>query len=68
MLIRKFLLKLINNERKILTHREIIDSIAEQIESAITEVRKESKLWILQTFVGQFSHLLIHLCSLTFVF
>ena len=41
MLIRKFLLKLINNERKILTHREIIGSIAEQIESAITEVRKE---------------------------
>ena len=50
MLIQKFVLKLINNERKILIHCEIIDSIAEQIESAITEVRKESKLWIHRNF------------------
>ena len=31
MLIRRFFLKVINNERKILTHDEIINRIAEQI-------------------------------------
>ena len=31
MLIQTFVLKVINNERKILTHHEIIDCIAEQI-------------------------------------
>ena len=31
MLIRRFFLKVINNERKILTHDEIIHRIAEQI-------------------------------------
>ena len=31
MLIRVFLLKVISNERKILTHQEIINRIAEQI-------------------------------------
>ena len=36
MLIQKFVLKVINNERKILIHYEIIDRIAEQIESVIT--------------------------------
>ena len=46
MLIRTFVPKLINNERKILTHHEIIDRIAEKIVSVITQVRKESKLWI----------------------
>ena len=33
MLIRTFVLKVINNERKILTHREIIDPIAGKIVS-----------------------------------
>ena len=31
MVIRMFILKVINNERKILTHNEIINLIAEQI-------------------------------------
>ena len=41
-LIQMFVLKVINNERKILTHHEIIDRIAEQIVLVITQV----KLWI----------------------
>ena len=40
MLIRTFVLKVINNESKILTSHEIIDRIAEQIESVITQVCK----------------------------
>ena len=43
MLIRRFVLKVINNERKILTHHKIIDRIAEQIMLVITQVCKESK-------------------------
>ena len=35
-----------NNERKKLTHHEIIDRIAEQTVSVIVQVRKESKLSI----------------------
>ena len=46
MLIRTFILKVINNERKRLTHHEIIDDIAEQILFVSTQVCKESKLWI----------------------
>ena len=46
MLIRKFILKVMNNERKILTHHKITDRIAEQLESVITQVYRESKLWI----------------------
>ena len=46
MLIRTFILKVINNERKRLTYHEIIDDIAEQIVFVITQVCKESKLWI----------------------
>ena len=42
MLIRMFVLKVINNERKILTYHEIIDSIVEQIVLMITRVCKES--------------------------
>ena len=45
MFIRIFVLKVINNERKILTHHEIIDRIAEQSVLVITQVCKESKLW-----------------------
>ena len=41
MLIQTFVLKVINNERKKLTHHEIIDGIAEQTESAIPQVCKE---------------------------
>ena len=39
---KRFVLKVINIERKILTHYEIIDRIVEQIVS----VCKEPKLWI----------------------
>ena len=46
MLIWTFVLKLINNERGKLTHNKIVDRIAEQPESVILQVRKESKLWI----------------------
>ena len=38
MLIRTLFLKVINNERKILTHHEIIDCIAEQIVQTIKTV------------------------------
>ena len=40
MLIRRFVLKVINNERKILTHHEITDRIAEQTMFVITQVCK----------------------------
>ena len=46
MLIRTFVLKVINYERKKLTHHEIIDRIAEQTASVIIQVSKESKLRI----------------------
>ena len=36
MLIRTFVLKVINDERKKMTHHEITDRIAEQTESVIT--------------------------------
>ena len=42
MLIQMLVLKVINNERKILTHHEIIDRIVEQIVLLITRVCKES--------------------------
>ena len=42
MLIRMFVLKVINNERKISSCHEIIDCIAEQIVLVITRVCKES--------------------------
>ena len=48
MLIRMFILKVINNERKKLTHHEIIDRIAEQTVLVIIQVSNESKLSILQ--------------------
>ena len=41
MLIRTFVLKVINNESKILTDHEITDRIAGQIEPVITQVCKE---------------------------
>ena len=46
MFIRRFVLKVINNETKILDHHEIIDCIAQQIVLVIDQVCKESKLWI----------------------
>ena len=46
MLIRTFILKVINNQIKILTDHKIVDRDAEQSESAIPQVCKESKLWI----------------------
>ena len=44
MLIRIFILKVINNKGKILTHYEIIECMAKNIESVITQMHKESKL------------------------
>ena len=52
MFIRTFVLKVINNERKILTHQEIIDRTAEQTESVIIQVSKESKLRIYPNLRG----------------
>ena len=46
MLIRTLIIKIINNERKRLTHYEIIDRTAEQTASVIIQVSKESKLKI----------------------
>ena len=46
MLIRTFVLRVTNNEKKVLTDHEINDRIAEQIELVITEICKESKFWI----------------------
>ena len=46
MLTRTFVLKVLNNDWKILTHHEIIDRIAEQVKSVITQVCKELKSWI----------------------
>ena len=46
MLIRNSVLKVINYERKILTHQEMIDRLAEQIVLVITHVCKKSKLSI----------------------
>ena len=44
MLIRTFVLMVINNERKSLTDHETIDRIAEQIESAITQMLQRIKI------------------------
>ena len=46
MLIRTFVLKFINNDRKKLTHHEIINRIAEQTALVTIQVSKESKLRI----------------------
>ena len=48
MIIRIFVLKVINNERKNLIHHKIINRMAEQSDQTmvITQVSKESKLWI----------------------
>ena len=43
MLVRVFVLKVIKNGRKVLTHYEIIDCKAEQTESVITEVCEDSQ-------------------------
>ena len=46
MLIRTFVLKVVNNESKKLTHHKVIDRIAKQSASVIIQVSKESKLRI----------------------
>ena len=57
-------LKVMNNESKTLTNHEIIDRIVEQIQSMLTQVCKESKLWIQG---GQVTYVLTYLRLLTFV-
>ena len=61
MLIRTFVLKVINNDRKKLTHHEITDHITEQTASALTQVCKESKLSIHGNIRGKVSYLFIHI-------
>ena len=67
-LIQSFVLKVINNKRKILIHHEIIihhDRITQQIVLVVTEVcTKHQSCGFVRTS-GQVSHLLIHLSSLT---
>ena len=46
MVIRILVLKVNNNKKIFLTHHEVIDRIAEKTESVITQVYKETKLWI----------------------
>ena len=46
MLIRTFDPKIMNNDRKCLTDHEIIDRVAEQTESVITQMCRESKFCI----------------------
>ena len=62
---RTLVLKVINNEQKILTHHAIIDCTAEQIVWVITQLYKKSKfLDSSELNGGQVSHLR---GSLTFV-
>ena len=72
MLTRTFVLKVLNNNWKILTHHEIIDRIAEQVKSVITQVCKELKLWIHPNLQGprfsftyslKFTYFLLFLCT-----
>ena len=49
MTIRTFILKIINNETKYLTHHEIIDCTAHKFVSVIAQMCKEIKLWIYPT-------------------
>ena len=44
--IRILVLKVNNKKNFCLTHHEVIDRIAEKIESVITQVYKGTKLWI----------------------
>ena len=67
MLIRIFVLKVINVEKKILTHHETIDSMAEQIESMIIQVCKKSELRVHPNLQQTTFSLLFHLSSLIFV-
>ena len=64
MLIWTFVLKVINNKRKKLTHHEIIDRIAEKTASKIIQVSKDQNWGFIGTYGGHVSHLLIHLNSL----
>ena len=66
MLIRRFVLKVINNEIKDLTHHEITGCIAEQTVLVITQGCKESKMWI-HLKLRRPSLSFSYFCSLTFV-
>ena len=60
MLIRTFALKVINNEKKKkkLTHREIIDRIAEKTESVSLRFAKDQNCGFVRTYGDHISHLL----------
>ena len=62
MLIRTFVLKVTNNERKKLTHHGIIDRIAEQTKSL--KCAKNQNCGFIRSDEGHVSHLRIHLNSL----
>ena len=55
MLIRAFILKVINDEKNFLTHHKIIDRIVEQTVS----VCNESKLWIHLNYSSKFIYFCI---------
>ena len=62
-----FVIKVINNERKILTSHEIIDRIAEHIVLVITRVCKESinsskRLSVSFTYLFKFTYFLLCRC------
>ena len=65
MLIQTFVLKVINNEKNILTHHEIIDRIDRIYK--LCRCAKNQYCGFIRTYDGQISHLIIHLSSLTFV-
>ena len=59
-----FVLKVTDNEGKKLTLHEVIDRIAEQTESVITEFAKKQNCGFIRTYGGHLSHLLLRLNSL----
>ena len=56
-----------NNEKKLLTRHEIVDGIAENIASVITQLCKEAKLWIHPNIWRPNFSFTYSLSSLTFV-
>ena len=70
MLIRTFVVTVINNERKTLTHHGIIDCIKSILQNKLSrssrKCAKNQSSGFIRTYGGQVSHLLTHLSSLTF--
>ena len=66
MLIRTFVLKVINNERKILTNDEIIIALQNKLSGLSLKCAKNQNCGFIRTYGDQVFHLLIYLSSLTF--